>query len=51
MTMSVATSNLLSDMNADDITLDDLKKTVASLDDAANSLQTELYLYRMEHSS
>ena len=38
MTMSVATSNLLSDMNADDITLDDLKKTVASLDDAANQL-------------
>lgn len=38
MTMSVATSNLLSDMNADDITLDDLKKTVASLDDAANKL-------------
>lgn len=38
MTMSVATSNLLSDMNADDITLDDLKKTVASLDDAATQL-------------
>lgn len=38
MTMSDATSNLLSDMNADDITLDDLKKTVASLDDAANQL-------------
>ena len=38
MTMSVADSNLLSDMNADDITLDDLKKTVASLDDAANQL-------------
>lgn len=38
MTMSVATSNLLSDMNADDITLEDLKKTVASLDDAATQL-------------
>ena len=38
MTMSVATSNRLSDMNADDITLDDLKKTVASLDDAATQL-------------
>lgn len=38
MTMPVATSNLLSDMNADDITLDDLKKTVASLDDAATQL-------------
>ena len=38
MAMSVATTNLLSDMNADDITLDDLKKTVASLDDAANQL-------------
>lgn len=38
MTMSVATSNLLSDMNADDITLDDLKKAVASLDDAATQL-------------
>ncbi len=39
MTMSVATSNLLSDIDADDITIDDLKKTVASLDDAATQLE------------
>lgn len=39
MTMSVATSNLLSDIDADDITIDDLKKTVASLDAAATQLE------------
>ena len=38
MTMSVATSNFLSDMDVDDITLDDLKKTVSSLNDAATQL-------------
>ena len=38
MTLSVATSNLLSDMDVDEITLDDLKKTVASMDDAASQL-------------
>ncbi|MGN0317343.1 MAG: hypothetical protein ACI4E1_05330 [Lachnospira sp.] len=39
MTLSVATSNLLSDMDVDEITLDDLKNTVASMDDAATQLE------------
>lgn len=38
MTMSVATTNFLSDIDADAITIDDLKKTVASMDDASSQL-------------
>jgi len=38
MTMSVATTNLLSNIDVEDITIDDLKKQVKDLEDAANKL-------------
>lgn len=38
MTMSVATSNFLSDVNVDDLTIDDLKSQMNELQDGANQL-------------
>lgn len=39
MTMSVATSNLLTDVDADQLTLEDLESAAATLQDSANQLE------------